>query len=54
MKNSDCVETSMQQVKNMKKQHDQYSISPQLSTEQLLQMMQVVENIRLNHNKKLL
>lgn len=54
MKNSDVVETSIQQVKNMKKQHDPYAISPQLSKEQLQQMMQVVEDIRLNRNKKYL
>ena len=44
----------MQQLLYMKKQHDKYSISPQLSEEQLHQMMQVVEDIRLNSHKELL
>ena len=51
---NDFVETSMQQLINMRKQHDKYAISPQLSEEQLHQMMEVVEEIRLNSNKELL
>ncbi|MFJ7736617.1 hypothetical protein ACIQ2D_09755 [Lysinibacillus sp. NPDC097287] len=51
---NDTVEISMQQLINMRKQHDKYAISPKLSKEQLHQMMQVVEDIRLNSNKELL
>lgn len=51
---NDIVETSMQQLLYMKKQQDKYSISPQLSEEQLHQMMQVVEGTRLNSLKDLL
>ncbi|KOS68415.1 hypothetical protein AEA09_07505 [Lysinibacillus contaminans] len=51
---NDFVDTSKQQLIYMRKQHDKYSISPKLSEEQLHQMMQVVEDIRLNSLKKLL
>lgn len=44
----------MQSLAYMKKHRDHYLSSPQLSKEQLQQMMQVVEDIRLNHNKKYL
>ena len=54
MMENDFVDTSMQQLIYMRKQHDKNSISPTLSKEQLHQMMQVVEGIRLNSLKKLL
>lgn len=54
MMENDFVETSMQQLICMRKQYDEYAISPQLSEEQLDQMMKVVEDIRLNSNKELL
>lgn len=54
MMENDFVETSMQQLIYMRKQHDEYAILPQLSEEQLQQMMKVVEDIRLNSNKELL
>ncbi|MFJ7954049.1 hypothetical protein ACIQZG_21335 [Lysinibacillus sp. NPDC096418] len=54
MMENDFVETSMQQLIYMRKQHDEYAILPQLSEEQLQQMMKVVEDIRLYSNKELL
>lgn len=54
MMENDFVDTSVQQLIYMRKQHGKYAISPQLSKEQLHQMMQVVEDIRLNSHEKLL
>lgn len=54
MMENNFIEPSMQQLIDMRKQHVNYSISPQLSKERLHQMMQVVEEIRLNSNKELL
>lgn len=54
MMESDFIETSMRQLIYMRKQHEMYNNGPQLSKEQLKQMMQVVEEIRCNRHKELL